>query len=68
MAGLARICKVYGGMEFVDKNGKKTKWLWDYAKDKAVLAEEMTKEEWAASEAAKWNGIKNTIESKKNNL
>lgn len=51
MAGLARICKMYGSMVI---NGKK--WVWDYAQDKAVPEEELKadKERFAASEKAKW--------------
>lgn len=45
MAGLARICKMYGSMQVIDENGKKVTWLWDYANDKARLKSEMTKEE-----------------------
>jgi len=56
--GLARICKMYGSMEVSDANGKKVIWLWDYANDKPRLKEEMTKEEIAASEKAKWNKLK----------
>ena len=36
MAGLARICRMYGGMEI---NGKK--YVWDYARDEAVPEDEM---------------------------
>ena len=56
--GLARICKMYGSMEVSDANVKKVIWLWDYANDKPRLKEEMTKEEIAASEKAKWNKLK----------
>ena len=53
MAGLARICKIYGSMEVVGADGKKVTWLWDYANDRPRLKTEMTKEEIAASERAK---------------
>jgi len=56
--GLARICKMYGSMEVSDANGEKVIWLWDYANDKPRLKEEMTKEEIAVSEKAKWNKLK----------
>lgn len=56
--GLARICKMHGSMEVSDANGEKVIWLWDYANDKPRLKEEMTKEEIAASEKAKWNKLK----------
>ena len=58
MGGLARICKMYGSMEVSDKNGKKVTWLWDYKNDKPRLKSEMTKEEIAESEKAKWQQIK----------
>lgn len=49
MAGLARLCKMYGSMEITDSSGKKVIWLWDYVNDKPRLKTEMTKEEIAAS-------------------
>jgi len=58
MAGLARICKMYGSMEVSDASGKKVTWLWDYVNDKPRLKSEMSKEEIKASERAKWNKIK----------
>ncbi len=57
MAGLARICKIYGSMEVVGADGKKVTWLWDYANDRPRLKTEMTKEEIAASERAKWEQL-----------
>jgi hypothetical protein len=59
MGGLANICKMYGSMEMSDANGNKVTWLWDYANDKPRLKSEMTKDEIAASEKAKWSKIKN---------
>jgi major membrane immunogen (membrane-anchored lipoprotein) len=58
MAGLAKICKLYGSMEVVGSDGKKVIWVYDYANDKPRLKTEMTKEEIMASEKAKWIGIK----------
>ena len=51
MAGLARICKLYGGMTI---NG--VKFVWDYAQDKAVPESEMPipSERHKASELARW--------------
>lgn len=51
MAGLARIAKMYGGMTV---NGKK--YLWDYAQNKAVPAEEMPlgSHRLILSEKARW--------------
>jgi hypothetical protein len=58
MGGLRNICKAYGGMKFTDANGKTTEYEWDYAKDEPRLKGEMTREEWAASERAKWGNLK----------
>lgn len=65
MAGLAKLCKMYGSMEVSDANGKKVTWLWDYANDKPRLKTEMTKEEIMASEKAKWNNIKTQLDLEK---
>lgn len=59
MGGLAKICKIYGGMEITDKDGKTAKWIYDYANDKPRLESEMSEEEIIASEKAKWKLIKN---------
>lgn len=48
MAGIARICKAYGGMVI---NGRR--YLWDYAQDKAVLAEELVGQRLKDSERAR---------------
>lgn len=58
MAGLARICKMYGSIKVSDANGKKVTWVWDYKNDKARLKSEMTKEEISESEKAKYQQIK----------
>jgi hypothetical protein len=60
MGGLAKICKMYGGMK-VSAGGKTVEHVWDYANDKAVPKEEMPvgSVRWKASEKVKWNGIKN---------
>lgn len=65
MAGLARICKIYGSMEVSDASGKKVTWFWDYANDKPRLKTEMIKEEIMASEKAKWMGVKSQIDDEK---
>lgn len=65
MAGLARICKMYGSMEMIDVNGKKVTWIWDYVNDKPRLKTEMTKDEIIASEKAKWMGIKSKLDAEK---
>lgn len=55
MAGLARICKQYGSMT-VTSGKKKVRWIFDYVNNLPRLEKEMTKEEIAASQAAreKW--------------
>ena len=65
MAGLARICKMYGSIEVSDANGKKVTWIWDYANDKQRLKTEMTKEEIMASEKAKWMNVKSQLDANK---
>lgn len=59
MAGLAKICKAYGGMRIQGKL-----WVWDYVADKAVPEEEMPfgSERWKASEQVKWAGVAAQIE------
>jgi len=54
MSGLGKILKMYGKMNVTDKNGNKIIWVWDYAENKARLESEMTKEQWAKSEKAKY--------------
>ena len=58
MAGLARICKLYGKITCKDRHGNTMVWMYDYANDKPRLQHEMTKEEIAASERAKYEAIK----------
>ena len=59
MAGLAKICKLYGRMTTRDAEGNAVTWVFDYAADKAVHEKEMPEgsERWKASERAKWEGI-----------
>lgn len=67
MSGLAKLCKLYGSMEVQGKDGKKVTWLWDYVNDIPRLKTELSKEEIAASEKAKWEQVKltnNKIETK----
>jgi hypothetical protein len=52
--GLQRILKIYGEMKVTDNQGNSVTHVWDYAKNKPRLKEEMTKEEIMASEKAKW--------------
>jgi hypothetical protein len=53
MAGLRKICKLYGSIRI---NG--TLYVWDYVKDEPVKESEMTKDERMASERRKWELIK----------
>jgi len=57
MSGLARICKMYGGMT-VKVDGKTVKYVYDYHRDIAVHEKEMTEEQKKLSERAKWSNIK----------
>ncbi len=61
MSGLKEMCKRYGSVEVVGSNGKKVIWVWDFANDTLRLKSEMSKEEIAASEKAKWQQIKALI-------
>ena len=56
-SGMQRILKMYGTLTAQDQHGKKVIWLWDYANNKARLKTEMTKEEIAASERAKYKQL-----------
>lgn len=58
MGGIRNICKAYGGMKFTDANGKTTEYEWDYVKDEPRIKGEMTREEWAASERARFGNFK----------
>ena len=57
MAGLSKILKMYGGMITKDKDGNKVVWAWDYAENKARIKSEMTKEQFAKSEKARFNKL-----------
>lgn len=52
--GFQRILKIYGEMKTTDNKGNSVTHVWDYANDKPRIKGEMTKEEIAASEKAKW--------------
>ena len=54
VGGLARICKMFGGMT-ATSNGRTTKWVYDYANDCPCTADEMPlgSERWKVSELAK---------------
>ena len=53
MGGLAKICKMYGGM-VVSRNGKTVEWYYDHVKETHRIRSEMTHEEWCASERIRW--------------
>jgi hypothetical protein len=55
---------MYGSMRVLS-NGKEVIWLWDYVNEKPRLETEMTKNEIAASEKAKWLSVKQAIHSTK---
>lgn len=60
MAGLQRICKMFGGLNAVDAQGNRYEYVWDYVADKAVLKSEMPEgsERWQASERKKYEDLK----------
>ena len=58
MGGLMRLCKLYGAIDVVGKDGIKVRWVWDYAREEAVIKSEMNKERFSASEKAKWTKLK----------
>ncbi len=56
MAGLRKLCKLYGSLVVKDEKGAAVRYVWDYASDKPTREEEMPfgSERHAASERAKW--------------
>jgi len=62
MSGLSKMCKLFGSIEATDNYGNKVTWVWDYKNDKPRLKSEMTKEEIAESEKAKWENIKSQLQ------
>lgn len=52
------ILKIYGEIQAADRHGNSITHVWDYANDKPRIKGEMTKEELAASEKAKWMRLK----------
>ena len=65
MAGLAKICKIYGRMTTRGQDGKSVTWVWDYAADEACHEKDMPEgsERWKASEKAKWERIRDDHET-----
>ncbi|WP_299071275.1 hypothetical protein [uncultured Paraglaciecola sp.] len=58
MAGLARICKMYGAM---DINGNR--FVWDYVANKAIPESDMPmgSERWKESEKVKWSDVRDRL-------
>lgn len=52
---------MYGSIQVTGEDGNKVLWLWDYANDKSKLKTDISKEEIAASEKAKWMKIKSNM-------
>ena len=52
--GLQRVLKIYGEIKATDSRGNSVTHVWYYANNKPKIKGEMTKEEIAASEKAKW--------------
>lgn len=50
LSGMQKICKAFGQVKIGD-----TLWVWDYYNDEARKKSEMTKEEIALSNKAKFN-------------
>jgi hypothetical protein len=55
MAGLRKLCKIFGGVTVTGDDGKTIKYVWDYAADKPATEAEMPfgSKRHAASERAK---------------
>lgn len=58
MSGLQRVLKAFGRMQIKGANNKTVWWVWDYANDKPVKESEMTTEQKAASEKAKYELVR----------
>lgn len=67
MGGLSKLCKLYGGIKATDKDGNTVHHKWDYANDCAVTEAEMPQgsERWKASERAKWEGLRDKEQARK---
>ncbi len=67
MGGLAKICKLYGGMTATSTRNGKTKtvaYVYDYANDEVVKESVMKpgSERHKNSERAKWDAFKKALE------
>ena len=56
LTGLQKLCKMYGKVKF---DG--VVWVWDYHNDEPKLQSEMSKEDFALSEKAKWTKLRNYL-------
>ena len=56
MGGLARLCKRFGQVQ-TSSNGKTIIWYYDHVNEKPRNRDEMTDEEWGASEKKKWTDL-----------
>jgi len=56
LTGFQKLCKMYGEVKF---DG--VVWVWDYRTDEAKLQSEMSKEDFALSEKAKWTKLRNYL-------
>jgi len=65
MGGLARICKLLGGIK-IASYGQAVEYVWDYANDKSVPKDKMPvgSPRWKASEQAKWETFKRETASR----
>lgn len=63
MAGLSKICKQFGGIRVRTHDGRAVDWVWDYANDCAVKAEQMPEgsERWQLSERAKFGALQKSL-------
>lgn len=56
MAGLRKLCKMFGSLTVKDADGHEVRYVWDYARDEPVTREQMPEggERDKLSERAKW--------------
>jgi hypothetical protein len=63
--GLKMIAEIYGGLSFT-RDGKTTKYIYDYVNEELVEESQFTKEQQEASERKKAEKIKAIFEKEKN--
>lgn len=59
--GMLKLCKMYGRVKFGEDY-----YIWDHVQNKPVKETELTKEQWEASEKAKWQEHQKQMETKTN--